>query len=210
MKKKVMTVLLAAGLLLAAIPAAAEQELTDVTPEGTTQVEADILDTDSGAVSYIISIPEKIDFGTLQMPEDDTTAHNKTVGFTVAAVEVNGLDATNQRIAVLMKDSVTGDKTFQIKQISGTGVADETTDLKVLNYLVYTATGTNVASGDMYTNGMGFAAFHAAGQSVDGTLSLDQNQLLSDTNIANWAGDYAGTINFYTKIVSLTQITSLE
>ena len=209
MKKKMMAVLLGIGLMLAAIPAAAE-ELTNVTPGGSTQVEADIVNGDSGEVSYIIAIPEKIDFGTLQIPEDTSVAHPKKVDFEVSAIEINGLDVTLQRVAVLLKDSETGTETFKITQISGSNVMEER---KELEYKVLNAAGVDVTSGTMYPNGFGYAAFSAAGQSVNGMLSLEQNQILDkDPNpkIENWAGDYAGTINFYTTIVNLTQIMSVE
>ena len=206
MKKRILAIALAAGLLMAAFPVAAE-DLTNVTPGGSTQVEADIVDSGSGEVSYIIAIPEKIDFGTLQMPEDDSVAHAKTVDFEVSAVEVTGLDVTSQRVAVLLKDSATSDGTFQIAQISGSTVVENG---KALTYSVLNTVGVDVATGTLYPNGYGFAAFSAAGQAVGGKLSLDQNQLLSDPEIANWAGDYAGTINFYTTIVNLAQIISVE
>ena len=171
----------------------ATENLTDVSKAGTTAVEADIIDDGSGLVTYIVSIPEKIDFGTLQMPEDNSAAHPKQVEFDVSAVQIEGLNTATSRVAVLMKDAANS-ATFQIK-----GVSDTNTD-KVLTYNVLTFAGADITTGTSYPNGYLFAAFSATGQTISGTLSLEQNQLLEDPNLKNWAGDYMGTINFYTTI----------
>lgn len=201
MKKKFVAVLAAAAMLAAALPVMAaeqgEQNLTNIENAGSTAVEADIVGENTGDVSYIIAIPEKIDFGTLQMPADDSVTHPKQVGFEVSAVEVNGLDTATQRVAVLMRDASTQNEIFRIMGASGTN------DSKVLEYKVLSSAGVDVTTGTAYNNGYLFAAFSAAGQSINGSLSLDQNQLLSDKEIANWAGDYLGTINFYTAIASI-------
>lgn len=196
MKKKMLAVIMAATMMMAVLPVSAE-ELTNVVPGGSTAVEADIAGEDTGDVTYIIAIPEKIDFGTLTMPEDDSTAHPKTVGFEVSAVEITGLDTTTSRVAVLLKDAVAEVGTFQITGVSGTN------NDKVLTYSVLNSAGVDLTNGTQYANGYAMAAFSVAGQSVTGSLSLEQNQLLADTEIANWAGDYLGTINFYTTIASL-------
>ncbi len=204
MKKRLLAVLTAAAMLVTAIPVAAaedtttDQNLTNIENAGDTTVEADILGKDTGDVSYIISIPEKIDFGTLQMPSDKSVAHPKQVGFDVSAVEINGLDATTQRVAVLMKSDAADPALFQIRGASGTN------DSKVLAYSVLSSAGVDITTGYKYTNGYLFAALSAAGQTISGTLSLEQNQLLDDPIINNWAGDYLGTINFYTAIASLS------
>lgn len=209
MKRRVLAAITAAIMLMAAVPVMAaeeseddtavtgEQDLTNLQNAGDTTVEADILGVDTGDVSYIIAIPEKIDFGTLQMPSDDTVAHLKKVDFEVSAVEINGLDTTTQRVAVLMHDKNTTNEIFKIMGSSGTN------NSKVLKYNVLSSAGVDITSGTAYTNGYLFAAFSAAGQSISGTLSLEQNQLLDGTDITSWAGDYLGTINFYTAIASL-------
>lgn len=199
MKKRVVAMLLTMVVAMTgSMTVCAEEELTNIQPAGDTAVEADIVDGEGGDVSYIISIPEKIDFGTLQMPSDDSVGHPKKVGFNVSAVEINNLDTTTSRVAVLMKDAVTGDKTFQIAGSSGTN------NDKVLAYNVLSSAGIDITNGTNYQNGYLFAAFSAAGQNIGGTLSLEQNQLLADEQVANWAGDYFGTINFYTAIASIT------
>lgn len=208
MKKKWIAIVTMTALFAAAIPVAAaaeeepvetvEKELTDIENAGSTAVEADVIDDGSGDVSYIIAIPEKIDFGTLQMPSDDSAAHPKQVGFEVSAVEINGLDASTSRVAVLMKDASTGSSVFQIVGSSGTN------NSKILQYQVLSSAGVDITSGTAYPNGYLFAAFSTAGQAISGTLSLDQNQLLADKDLTNWAGNYLGTINFYTAIASLS------
>lgn len=204
MKKRLVAVLTAITVMMCAVPAfaaEADQELTNIEPAGSTAVEADILGDDTGDVSYIIAIPEKIDFGTLQMPSDDSVAHPKQVGFEVSAVEINGLDTTTSRVAVLMRDAATEGGVFQIMGASGTN------NNKVLDYNVLSSAGVDITSGTEYTNGYLFAAFSAAGQAISGTLSLEQNQLLADKDLTNWAGDYLGTINFYTAIASLADFS---
>lgn len=202
MEKRLVAILLTMVVAMASfVPVtvrAEDEELTNIQPAGDTAVEADIINGESGDVSYIISIPEKIDFGTLQMPADSKTAHPKNVDFTVSAVEINNLDTTKSRVAVLMKDAATGNKTFQIVGASGTN------NSKILTYNVLSSAGVDITNGTSYQNGYLFAAFSSAGQSINGSLSLEQNQLLADTTLENWAGDYFGTINFYTAIASIS------
>lgn len=199
MKKKIAAGLMAAAMIMTALPVcAAESEVTNVSPSGATAVEADIAEADTGEVSYIVSIPDKIDFGTLEMPESDSEAHVKEVGFTVTVVELTGLPARNG-LAVLMKDASAEMGTFQLS-----GVSAANSD-KVLEYSVYNSNDADITEDATdYANGYLLAVFTEAGQSEEGTLSLEQNQLLSDPLIENWVGDYMGTINFYTTIGSLT------
>ena len=97
-----------------------------------------------------------------------------------------------------MKSDATDSAMFQIRGASGTN------DGKVLSYQVLSSAGLDITSGNKYANGYLFAAFSSAGQTISGILSLEQNQLLDDTNVNNWAGDYLGTINFYTAIASIS------
>lgn len=197
MKKRFLALMMAAALFAAVLPVSAT-ELTNVNQAGDTAVEADIMGEDTGDVTYIIAIPEKIDFGTLVMPENADSATAKTVGFTVSAVEIKGLDTNTSRVAVLMKDADAAMGTFQIRGINTTNAT------KVLNYNVLNSQGTDLTTGKSYPNGYAFAAFSEAGQAVNGTLSLDQKQLLDDPVVANWAGNYLGSINFYTAIAEIS------
>ena len=209
MKKRIWAALLAAVMLLTAVPVMAsepneddtsvigEQKLDDIKNAGSTAVEADVRD-ENGEISYIIAIPEKIDFGTLQRPADISTAHPKQVGFEVSAVEIIGLDTSTQRVAVLMQDANASDKSLFII----TGASGTNTD-KILKYNVLSSVGTDITTGFKYPNGYLYAAFSQAGQVVPGTLSLDQNQLSDNTDIATWAGEFLGTINFYTAIAEI-------
>lgn len=197
MKKRFLALMMATTLFATVLPVSAT-ELTNVNQAGDTSVEADIMGEDTGDVTYIIAIPEKIDFGTLVMPENADSATAKTVGFTVSAVEIKGLDTNTSRVAVLMKDADAAMGTFQIRGINTTNAT------KVLNYNVLNSQGTDLTTGKSYANGYAFAAFSAAGQAVNGTLSLDQKQLLDDPVVANWAGNYLGSINFYTAIAEIS------
>lgn len=204
MKKRMFAVGLVVAMFLMSVLSVSATELTDLVPGGSTSVEADIVAENEGEVTYIVSIPEKIDFGTLTIPENKTEAHPKTVGFEVSAVEVVGLNAAKCRIAVLLKDATAEAGTFQIAGVSGTNNG------KVLTYSVLNSAGVDLTTGTAYTNGFAFAAFSAAGQSVTGSLSLEQNQLLGENETSEavsseeWAGDYLGTINFYTTIADLS------
>ena len=193
MKKRMLAAVMAGTLLMTAIPVCAE-ELTNIAPGSNTSVEADIAADDTGDVTYIVSIPDKIDFGTLTMPADDAEAHPKTVGFEVSAVEISGLDTQTSRVAVLVKDAAAAEGKFQIAGVSGTN------NSKILEYSILNSANVDLTSGTLYPNGYAFAAFSVAGQTVTGTLSLEQNQLLVDKDLANWAGDYQGTLMFYTAV----------
>ena len=132
------------------------------------------------------------------MPEDANASNAKTVGFSVSAVEITGLDTATSRVAVLMKDASATMGKFQIAGTSGTNAS------KILEYKVLNSMGVDLTNGKDYPNGYAFAAFSTAGQAVEGSLSLDQNQLLSDPVVGNWAGNYLGQINFYTTIAKIS------
>lgn len=181
-----------AVLMAMAFPVRAEQTLTDINPSGDTTVTADV---SNGGVAYIISIPETIDFGRLTSPTDNKTAHMKEVGYTVGAVQIDGLDTTTSRVAVLMKDSA-GGKGFQI-----TG-QDTANAGKTLAYSVLGRGGADLSGGQIFANGYLLAAFEKKDQSVSGSLQLDQNQLYGK-DLSSWAGNYQGTIRFFSRIASI-------
>lgn len=183
-------------MLICGMPVLAEQNVTNVTPGGSTNVTGVVSDQTPGSVTYTLSIPQAIDFGTLQQPADTTTAHYKDVNFDVKLVEVSGLTSGNV-IGVLMKDAT--DRTDHSFAITGNGTANSG---KNLTYTVLDNAQNNIGGGTLYTNGYLFSTFNGAGQSASGTLRLDQNQLAGQT-LSQWAGSFNGTINFYSRVVSV-------
>lgn len=186
---------MSAVLMATALPVWATQNLTDVNPSGDTTVTADV---SNGDVAYIISIPETIDFGKLTPPPDNTTPHIKEVSYTVGAVQIEGLDTKTSRVAVLLKDSTAGTG-FQI-----TG-SDASNSGKTLSYSVLGAGDAAISEGKIFPNGYLLTAFQKANDTVSGTLKLDQNQLYGKDMNA-WAGNYQGTINFYSKIATIKDV----
>lgn len=182
---------------LCATPALA-QSISDTTPSGSTEVTGVVSNQNPGGVSYVIAIPDKVDFGTLQQPGDNKDAYNKSITFDVSATEINNL--TQGQIAVLMKDG-TGDdnNAFRIhgKDAANTG--------KSLVYSVLDANGSDIQKGNLYTNGYLFSTFKTAGNKVTGTLSLAQNQLYMQ-DLTQWAGNYSGSINFYSAVVTMGDV----
>ncbi len=196
MKLKVMVI---AVLLyaLCATPALA-QDLTNSTPSGSTEVTGVVSNQNPGGVSYIIAIPDKVDFGTIQQPGDNQTAHPKDVAFTVSATEITNL--TQGQVAVLMKDG-TGDGVADFR-IHG---KDTVNTGKSLKYSVLDAAATDIQIGTTYPNGNLIATFKVTGNTVNGILRLDQNQLFME-DLTKWAGNFSGTINFYSTVVTVDDI----
>ena len=68
--RKILALSMAVATMVTASTAAFAAELTLSSTTGNTEVTANI--QDPGAVNYIITIPDKVDFGTLTQPETDT------------------------------------------------------------------------------------------------------------------------------------------
>ncbi|MEZ3434646.1 MAG: hypothetical protein K1W34_08510 [Lachnospiraceae bacterium] len=185
-----------AGFLAVNVLTVSAQDLSNVEPAGNTEVTANV--SGSGDVTYLVSIPERVNFGTLTQPENNTQAHPAVRSFNVEAVQITGLDAATQRVVVLLKDGSNAGG-FQLTGQSASNSG------KVLNYTVCNETGTDITGGRPYDNGYLLAAFSAGGQNVAGQLKLEQNQLYGE-NLEQWAGNYKGTINFFTRVASLADI----
>lgn len=193
MRKTGIAACIAATLAFCTLPAGA-QTLTDIDPSGDTTVTADVA---NGDVTYIISIPDKIDFGRLTPPENDSAPHPKEESYTVEAMEINGLQKDTSRVVVLMKDAV-ANSGFQItgRDTANTG--------KTLSYSVCDSSGHDISTNTRYANGYLLTGFDKAEESVTGTLKLDQNQLYG-VDLSSWAGNYQGTIRFFSKVASLNE-----
>lgn len=197
MKKRCILAMLVTSLAVNVLPVMAA-DVTNLDPAGNTEVTANI--SNNGDVTYLVSIPDKVNFGTLTQPENNTDEHPATRNFTVEAVQITGLDPATERVVVLLKDA---EKTGGF-QITGQNASNSG---KTLNYTVCNSAGTDITTGGRpYDNGYLFVAFHEAGQVVTGQMKLDQNQLFGQ-NLEEWAGNYKGTINFFSRVASLSDIS---
>ena len=200
--KKLIAVLIAVVFATSSVMSVSAAELSDVTPENSTEVTANIVDP--GSVSYVITIPATADFGTLTQPESD---ENDNYTFYVFQVEATELKIkSNQAVTIYMKDRDSDDNKFYISQndvsspfkiaydVYDTSVNEET----VANYTPINATS---ASGQY---GYHLCTFRAGttGSKQDVTLALNQNALYGQ-NLFDIAGDYSGTITFHSALVEV-------
>ena len=198
--KKIISALVAGILATTAVVSASPATLSDVTPENSTEVKANIVDP--GSVSYVITIPDTADFGTLTQPESTDTDHYTFNGFQVEATELN--IKSNQGVTVYMKDSSAEDNQFYISQkvesnpftiaydVYDTAVDEET--IGNFNPINTTATpGT-------YGYHLCTFLYGSTGSTQDVTLALNQNALYGQT-LSDIAGDYSGTITFHSALI---------
>ena len=198
--KKIITISLAAAMAMTATVSAAAAELTEQNPTGNTEVTAHI-NGYAGNVSYIITIPDVVDFGELVQPSNNDNFY-KYVDYEVEATKLEGLDPTSRHIGVYVKDQnavVKGDTDFYITN---------KTDPKIkFKYDVFptfiddtTQNPISINSGTMTgTAGYKLADFTYELDEVTGTLRLNQNQLYG-RNITDIAGEYSGYMVFFSII----------
>lgn len=199
--KKLIAVLLAVVLATASVMSVSAATLSDVTPENSMEVKANIVDP--GYVSYVITIPDTADFGTLTQPDNTDTDHYAFFDFNVEATELN--IKNNQGVTVYMKDSTSQDGQFYITQKN-----KFIENLFTMSYDVYD-TPVNSDNVDSYeaintTAVPGTYGYHlctflygADGETQPVTLALNQNALVGRT-ISDIAGDYSGTITFHSAL----------
>ena len=196
--KRIISIALAAAIAAASAISVSAAQLTESDPNGQTEVIAHIDGASPGDVSYIITIPDVVDFGTLTIPADNSSDYDKDVTYTVEATEVTGLDPETQAIAVYVKDqnASADNRAFQIANKENAAIA--------FNYDVYRSTetvkeSTRVNNGDFFTKGYYLTGFNTTGQTLNGTLRFHQKQLYGQ-NIADIAGDYSGYMVFFSAI----------
>ena len=197
--KRIIAAMLAATVACAATVSASALDVNDVTPFNDVEVTANI--ADPGYISYTITIPATVDFGTLTQPENTDTDHYAISGFNVTATELNLL--SNQGVSVYMKDSNATDNQFYISQ------KDAATPFK-LAYDVYD-TPVTVDNIDTYepinnTAEPGTYGYHLCtflsdyeGKSQPVYLALNQNALYGQ-DLYEIAGNYSGTITFHSAL----------
>lgn len=198
-RSKIAALIMALAVLATSAFAVSAKELTDTTPDGSSEVYARI--QGDGEVSYVVEIPDSVDFGTLTQPETDTDSYTYQ-SFTVTLKEVTGLEA-NQRVGVWVKDqnaSVGVDEQFYLTQ------QNDDTPFK-MTYDVYgkevndenIGSETSINSGEMGENGYMFVMLKDANDTLNATLVLNQRQIYGQT-LSDIAGEYSGTMAFHTEI----------
>ena len=208
-KANIIAGLLAAAMTASAAVSVSAATLTDKSNEGSTDVTAKILGEDEpepGNVSYIITIPDKIDFGTLAQPDAITENHFKEVPFTVTATKVEGFTETgNWGVGVKVRDQnyeMDVNENFYISQKTVSYPDRPSAGNNQFQYYVFIGVSTDsIANNNKNENGINFAFFRATGQSVSGKLQLNQN-LLYGKDIKDIAGEYSGSMVFHSSIVN--------
>lgn len=198
-RSKVAALIMALAVLAASAFAVSAKELTNDTPDGTSEVHARI--QGDGEVSYVVEIPDSVDFGTLTQPETDTDSYTYQ-SFTVTLKEVAGLES-NQRVGVWVKDqnAVLGeDEQFYLTQQVAESPFKMTYDVygeEVNDENIAEKTAIN--SGEMGENGYMFVMLKDANDTLNATLALNQKQIYGQ-NLNDLAGEYSGTMTFHTEI----------
>ncbi len=168
---------------------------------GNTTVTATVVENDNQP-TYTITIPDTVDFGQIKWPTTAATAYANTT-ITVECRSVSNL-ASDQVISVLVKDgNATGhDSSFLLTSTEHPG--------STLRYEMLDGSNQSIETATWYNNG-GFlyATFNSAGQTKTMTLSLDKSQL-HGKDLADWGGAYSGTLNFTTKVGSVSSVQSME
>ena len=196
MKKKLVAGLMTATMMVSVMPAGVLAADLDPSNEaqraGNTEVTA-IVEENTNRASYVIRIPDTVDFGKIQQPETEGNAYSYK-DITVSCEKAENL-AAGQAIAVLVKDATAGTSKDPFR------LTHKTNQECVLNYEIMN-NDENIQSNTWYENGFLFNTFMAANQSATDQLRLNRNQLYNK-NLSVWGGQYTGTLNFYTKIVDV-------
>ncbi len=192
--------ILALSMALAAVTAVSTVtfagELTEENLVGQTEVTANI--TDSGAVSYTITIPDKVDFGTLTQPETDTDSF-KDVNYKITATKIDNLSSDEYVIVRVKNEGATvEDSAFYLTQktSSNTKLTYDVYDRKRIDDFDIPLNKGKMVNPDGYY----LVDFRHTGESKTGTLRLNQKQLYGK-DISEIAGDYSGYMVFTSSII---------
>ena len=150
---------------------------------GDTQVTATVEENPNKA-SYVIRIPDKVDFGTIQQPETEGDAYSYT-DITVECTEAENLEA-GTGIVVLVKDATAAGNTDPFLLTHNTNK-----DCALTYEIMYN--DASIQNGTWYDNGFLFNVFTKAGQSATDKLRLNRNQLYNK-DLSTWGG----SVHWYT------------
>lgn len=155
----------------------------------------------SGSVSYIITIPEQVDFGTLTQPETATDSYIFRE-LNVTATQLNNL-TENQEVAVYIERSSYGDGRFHLTQQGGFDPFDIPYD--IYNHTVdnQTVSSTDPVNRSANSFEKGYLLCDFASES-EGTeqkvvLALNQKELYGK-DLSEIAGSYSGTVTFHSEL----------
>ncbi|RHO50643.1 hypothetical protein DW115_00765 [Clostridium sp. AM09-51] len=195
--RKILALSMAVATMATASTAAFAAELTPSSTTGNTEVTANI--KASGEISYVITIPDKVDFGTLTPPETDTDSF-KDVPYEVTAVNIEGL-SEDQYVLIRLKDkdATEEDSQFYLTQKTSpnTKFIYDVYDISPIeNYYIPLASVSMTEP-----NGYFLVAFNEIGAKTTGTLRFNQKQLYGK-DISEIAGDYSGTMVFTSSILT--------
>ncbi len=199
--KRIIAVLMSVMLTATAAVSASASDLKN--DEGATEITANIEGGTTGEVSYIITIPDKVDFGTLTLPEEDVDSY-KYVGFNVEAKELN--IKNNQSVSVFVKDSVSSDGQFYLTQkdsASPFSISYDVYDREINSENMNDYTPMN-ETGDCTEYGYHLCTFvgpDTAGTLHNVTLTLNQKSLYGK-NPDDIAGNYSGTMLFHSSLTT--------
>ena len=157
----------------------------------------------SGDVSYLITIPDQVDFGTLTQPEAETDSY-QFCELNVEATQLNNLTG-NQRVAVYIKDSSAADGRFHLKPQGVSGLNDIPYDIYdhiVDEQTVQSANPVN-RSDNSYEKGYLLCGFanNSVGTGQKAVLALNQRELYGK-DLSEIAGSYSGTITFHSELIT--------
>lgn len=198
--KKMIAALFAAALAAIAAVSVSADEMTDAAADTSTTVTATI--QDAGEVEYIITVPQKVDFGTLEQPEaneDDYTL----IPFRIEATQIG---FTTGQVSVRAKDGASTDGQFYITQKSDDGdIADPFKiqyDFYKEGIADFPNDKTPVNAETPGDNGYLIVTFDADSESKsqNATLALNQKQLYGK-DLTTIAGNYSGTIIFHSEYI---------
>lgn len=197
--KKIISAVIAGILATTAAVSVSAATLTEANVDGSTEVKANI--ADPGSVSYVITIPDTADFGTLTQPESIETDNYKFYEFVVEATKLD--IKSNQGVTVYMKDASSADNQFYISQKNTETpftIAYDVYDTPVNadNVSSYDAINTTAEPGQ-YGYHLCTFLYGSEGETQPVTLALNQNALYGKT-ISDIAGDYSGTITFHSAL----------
>lgn len=200
MKKiKIAALIMALTVLETSAISASAKEFGGTEQDATSTVYANI--QGDGNVSYVVEIPDSVDFGTLAQPDTDTDSYDY-LSFAVTLKEVSGLES-GQKVGVWVKDnnaSVGGDEQFYLTQDGEESPFKMTYDIYDADVNDETiAESTSINSGEMGENGYMLATFANADDMLHATLALNLKQLYGQ-NLNSIAGNYTGTMAFHTEI----------
>lgn len=173
---------------------ATETTLMEMSNAGDTTVKAEVVENTNNP-TYEIAIPKTVNFGQIQQPTTEKDSYVSTP-ITVKCTKAENLES-GQTVAVLVKDGTAQDEKSPFVLTNNKGGE--------LQYEMFDSTDTEIHKTTWYPNGFLFASFTGGGQTSTDTLKLNVAQLYGK-DLAQWGGEYTGTLHFYTRIAGIGDV----